>query len=279
LRAGRLFCWGEDEWGELIGSGAKRLRISSPTQVESDSDWQSVTLGYEHVCGVRAGRLYCWGANDFGALGTGKEHDEFGPAQIGEAADWESVSAGGSNTCAIGSGVLYCWGDDYHGQVPGAVVDPAMPHVRSPLRIGSESDWQSIAVGGEFSCGTRAGRLNCWGLGLDGQLGLGGDRFVAAPVPVGEATDWHGVSAGGSRACALRADRVYCWGSKETGTPGSQSPASASSPQRIGKAAEWQSVSAGNDYACGVRAGALYCWGKFPGRDTPALEPTPIVLE
>jgi alpha-tubulin suppressor-like RCC1 family protein len=62
-------------------------------------------------------RIECWGANGFGQLGNGTEHDTTSPIAADLPKAVTSVSAGGSHTCALtrGGGV-WCWGSNLEGQ-------------------------------------------------------------------------------------------------------------------------------------------------------------------
>jgi alpha-tubulin suppressor-like RCC1 family protein len=65
-----LFCWGR----LVFGSVRDELDVSmpEPTQIGSDTDWDSVSVGDQHVCGVKTnGTLWCFGANERGQLGLG----------------------------------------------------------------------------------------------------------------------------------------------------------------------------------------------------------------
>lgn len=68
-QSGSLYCWGRNTEGQL-GVGDTMAR-TTPTRVGLDSDWQAITVGRFHTCGVRADGLYCWGENHDGQLGLG----------------------------------------------------------------------------------------------------------------------------------------------------------------------------------------------------------------
>ena len=57
--AGRLYCWGDNAYGQL-GDGSMTPR-TTPVQVGLATNWSSVSAGRYHTCGIRAGALYCWG--------------------------------------------------------------------------------------------------------------------------------------------------------------------------------------------------------------------------
>ena len=118
---GRVYCWGEDDDGQLGDSNTLDDQLVPALIVGGALDWTSVSAGSSHTCGrLGSGRLYCWGADDDSALGNGgTDTDSPVPSQIaGGATDWTSVSAGLTHTCArTTAGRLYCWGADGDGQL------------------------------------------------------------------------------------------------------------------------------------------------------------------
>ena len=64
-----LWCWGADL---IVGSDAVATE-AAPYLMSRDADWSMVSTGSEHACALKInGHAYCWGANSFGQLGTGK---------------------------------------------------------------------------------------------------------------------------------------------------------------------------------------------------------------
>lgn len=120
---GTIWCWGHSFYGQLgIGIQGEGALRTAPTQVDSASDWASVSSGGDHVCARKAtGALFCWGRNRFGQLElgtTGFSDDRTIPSRVGMASDWVSVSAGWMHTCGFRSdGTLLCWGLNDKGQI------------------------------------------------------------------------------------------------------------------------------------------------------------------
>jgi alpha-tubulin suppressor-like RCC1 family protein len=88
-------------------------------QVGKDSNWASVTAGYDHTCGLRTdGTAWCWGYNRQGGLGVGDVLRRLRPEQVGVDTNWATLSGGRYHTCAVRTrGVAWCWGDDIEGQL------------------------------------------------------------------------------------------------------------------------------------------------------------------
>ena len=61
-------------------------------------------------------RLYCWGDNTQGQLGSGNDNDTNELMQAVQLSDVIEISAGRDHTCARDNeGSIYCWGDSEHG--------------------------------------------------------------------------------------------------------------------------------------------------------------------
>jgi alpha-tubulin suppressor-like RCC1 family protein len=65
-----LLCWGRMVFGPTRDE--EDLTLEEPTVIGEDKDWESVSLGMQHGCGVKTdGTLWCFGANERGQLGLG----------------------------------------------------------------------------------------------------------------------------------------------------------------------------------------------------------------
>jgi alpha-tubulin suppressor-like RCC1 family protein len=284
ISAGALFCWGDNESGQLaIGD---QLQSSVPVRVGSAQDWEFVAMGYDHACGIRAGELYCWGNPVNGALG----HDDWGdfPARVGTAVDWSTVTAGVYSTCGIrGEGDLYCWGSNSYGQVG---VGSATPSFEKPQFV--MDGVTSMAANSWHVCAIRAGRLYCWGDNDGAQLlptlfsefedwtrvdvDLWGGCAVRAggalycwgletdlvPELVPGRDDWTHVSAEFEHYCGLtEGGQAYCWGPNWDGQLGDGTTTLSDVPVPVQETGEWQRVESGHDFSFGIRDGGLYAWG------------------
>lgn len=268
--SGHLFCWGDDDFGQL-GNGGGNTDAGAPVEVAGGhDDWVAVSAGGFFTCGRRAsGRLYCWGADTFGAIGNGAPNANVSsPVEVaGGHTDWRQVSSGNDHVCARrATGRLYCWGDDGTGAV-GNGSGTQSPS--SPVEVaGGATNWSSVSAGFLFTCARRTtGRLYCWGSDQYGQLGRGpGLQLGFSPVDVvGARTDWAAVVAGVDHVCARRASgSLFCWGRNNvaqlgTGTAG----ANQESPvQVVGNRTDWRQFSLGDRSTCARRTDhRLFCWG------------------
>jgi len=135
---GTLWCWGENDWGQLgIGGDTDQNQPAQVTTPAPDG-WASVSAGggSVHTCATRTGgTLWCWGFNAWGQLGIGSEANQDRPVQVTtpEPGGWAAVSAGGGHTCAIRTGrSLWCWGYNGLGELGiGNITDQDRPQLVS----------------------------------------------------------------------------------------------------------------------------------------------------
>jgi alpha-tubulin suppressor-like RCC1 family protein len=265
LRGTVAYCWGSDAHG-MLGNGAGTAGSqTAPGAVTGSLAWQSISAGYTSTCGVTTGgKLYCWGDNSFGQLGTGTG-DEADPAQVGTDTNWESVSTGYTSSCAVkDNGSLFCWGANSRGQLGIGSTDSQA----TPAQVGTAT-WSGIEVGTGFACGRQVdGTLWCWGPSSNGQLGNNqtdnnASTDVKSPLEVGSATDWTSLSAGGGHTCAVNLDgELWCFGANSTYQLGDTTTTTRAVATQTGSATDWLSVSAGDNHTCGVKTnGDVWCWG------------------
>lgn len=269
---GALYCWGVDSSGQLGDGSASTTPVGAPQLVAGAvTDWRSVSAGESHTCALRkVGRLYCWGTDLNGQLGTGAaRQDRAVPTQIaGRRTDWKQLSAGPHHTCALRTaGRAFCWGFNGGGQLgTGSTTGIS----GTPTEVaGGRTDWAALEAGSSHTCALRtSGRLFCWGDDSFGQLGdgaAGGTRGRPGQV-IGGARDWARVAAGGLHTCAVKTSgRTYCWGIDFYGELGDGEPRSDSAQpvQLAGGATDWRLLHTGSGrHTCAVTsAHRLYCWG------------------
>jgi alpha-tubulin suppressor-like RCC1 family protein len=129
---GSVYCWGDNENGEL-GDGTTTNR-SVPVRAGSISTAVSMSAGEYHSCALLAdGTAQCWGASAYGQVGDGTTADTsspvtvIGPGGYGVLSGIAAISAGGGDitetddyehTCALTTdGTVVCWGQNNYGQL------------------------------------------------------------------------------------------------------------------------------------------------------------------
>lgn len=126
--AGRVWCWGMNDRGEL-GVDAPTAR-GVPGEVPGLPAGVTAISAGTHTCAQTGdGAVACWGPNDSGQLGDGtgardRALDVEGPGPLSARpvavaglAAASGVSAGSSHTCATVAGSTTCWGSNSRGQL------------------------------------------------------------------------------------------------------------------------------------------------------------------
>ena len=137
--------------------------------------------------------------------------------------------------------------------------------VASPMRVGRDSDWSVVSVGGAHTCAIRTDEtLWCWGDNAYGQLGDGTTGSSTVPAPIAPEMAWRDVTTGSEHTCAIRVDgTLWCWGSDSTGATGLGTTWSATlTPTQVGVDTDWLIVDGRGYHTCGIRSDrSLWCWG------------------
>jgi alpha-tubulin suppressor-like RCC1 family protein len=235
---GHLYAWGNNTSGEL-GNGA-RTDQTTPVEVSLPASagptaWAQVAAGTNHTLALTAdGRLYAWGSNAWGQLGTGGPEKALLPVALpppgkGAGTRWAQVAAGRYHTLALSTdGRLYTWGSNRFGQLGESThAQHSTPQPLELPRSLAQTVWKQVAAGDAHSVALTAdGHLYAWGNNCAGQLGDGGVVRQLCPVPVtcprpvaGGAWAW--VVSGGFHTVACTATgELYAWGANRFGQLG-----------------------------------------------------------
>ncbi|MEO7503533.1 MAG: Ig-like domain-containing protein, partial [Gemmatimonadaceae bacterium] len=181
------YCWGLNSVGQLGAPSPTTYNCDPytcsllPTAVSGGLQFQSITAGSQHACGVTTGgEVYCWGGNGSGQLGDGSTINSLVPVRVSSMNGATQVDAGNAHSCArTGFGQLYCWGANASGQL-GRGNQISSPS--AGLVSGNGMSFSRVTAGGAHSCAiTSVGSAYCWGGNGNGQLGIGS---VTAPQTV-----------------------------------------------------------------------------------------------
>lgn len=156
-------------------------------------------------------------------------------------------------------GTLWAWGYNHFGQLG----DGSVTFRRTPVQIGTATNWSVVACGDTHSAAVRTdGTLWTWGSNGSSQIGDGGSTMThrITPTQVGTATNWTTVACGLDHTLALRTDgTLWSWGSS---TLGNGSAATQPTPTQAGTGTDWTAISCGPRHALGLRGtGTLWAWG------------------
>jgi alpha-tubulin suppressor-like RCC1 family protein len=271
IRAGALYCWGDNAYGQ-IGDGTTTTRATPTPVLGMERGVSAVSGAGLHTCAIKDGALYCWGYNyERWIPGCSAEACPT-PTLIPElSADVQHVAAHHLHTCAIKAGALYCWGENNQGQLGDGTN---LTRTKPTSVTGFDAQVSAISTGYSRTCAIKAGALYCWG-------------NIDATSPQTAATDTHPqlisgledgvthVSAGRHHTCAIRAGAAYCWGLTAKGQLGTHdADMKRDTPGLVPGLDEAVSlVHAGDGYTCAVQRGQLRCVG-----DVHAYLPTAQLL-
>ena len=168
-----------------------------------------VAAGRSHSCAIAEsapgsgkGRVWCWGANGSGQLGT-RTVDDFSdvPLPVSLLDDAVQIAAGGRHTCAVRSdATVWCWGADNTGQLGDGSTSDSV----TPVRVTGLGDVAEVTAGRAHSCArTHGGQVWCWGSAAFGALG--DSSVVDAPL------DLHTINTDNEEDLAISQDgtRLY----------------------------------------------------------------------
>lgn len=257
---GRAYCWGKGTNGQL-GNSAK-ANSPNPTLVSMGSIpgsfvFKKIAVGANQTCaiagdpGINDDRVYCWGRNDSGQLGTNNTSEYASPMPVNGSGvinglSVKEVSSAGFHTCIIAGSPLnddsdsaYCWGANSTGQIgDGSTSGTLIPVSVINGQIPSGVHLKSLSSRGFFNCAiTSLDKVYCWGTNGSGQLGIGSTAQANSPsevllgdIPSGSTIKE--VSLGSSHVCAVSSeDKIYCWGLGTSGQLGRPSTPSATTPK------------------------------------------------
>ena len=242
--------------------------------------------GFGYVCAVALdGRVYCWGSNSNGKIGSGNTSSALVPsavkisgALVGKVIKQIEPSSAGNHSCVIASDdKAYCWGYNGFGQLGNNnTVNSLTPVAVDTAGVLASKTIKQIASGGISSCVIASDdKAYCWGSNNFGQLGNGNLKNSSTPTPVSTTGVLAGktikqITAGNSYFCVIASDdKAYCWGGGTRGALGNGSTLSIviSTPTPVsttgvlaGKTIK--QITAGTEFTCAIASDdKAYCWG------------------
>lgn len=181
---GRIWCWGENDFGELgLETGGVQLHASVIATIDGA---RTVGAGGDHTCvAIQAGQIVCFGQNGQGQLGDGTESSRARPGTVllttlpdAPLTDAIELLTVGAISCARRSLDVRCWGYGWDGRLGDGTFD----NVASlPRMVGLPHPATSLGGGGSTACAIVDGSIWCWGTG---HLGDGTTTPRATPGEV-----------------------------------------------------------------------------------------------
>jgi hypothetical protein len=198
----------------------------------------ALALGAGHTCVLAdSGRVYCWGANEKGQLGTGDTLGRSEPTEVPGLTKIAGLVAYSDGACAFTrDGAVHCWGANDKSQLgSGATDSDAHP---TPTVVESATGVYKLVAGDAHVCSVSWNDgVKCWGDNSAGQLAATGASDLKTITASAQATclrthnsmyplchgsiaaipqvkDTWEIVAGGQHACLLSWSKegVTCWG-------------------------------------------------------------------
>jgi len=255
--------------------------VDYPTSVVSmDTGVTSICAGDAHTCAVKGGAAYCWGSNQFGAVGNNQTVDSPVAAQVfGLSSGVVKVSCGIYHTCALlATGTISCWGDNSYGQCGDGVAGTNVYRVPVPVVNITNGNVVDVLAGRSISCGVidnggQEFETWCWGSNLYGQLGNGATALqqrIPAKMNPGLAGPVRDLASGVDFVCGIDGSgQTQCTGLNDIGqladgtttTTSTLVPVVGLSPGGSSKIAS--SLSDKPRTCVVMESGALQCWGDY----------------
>lgn len=237
LDGGEVWTWGANDRGQL-GTGISGSS-DVPVQVTAiDAPVTQIAVGRAHTLALDAkGRVWAWGANQFGQVGNNNTYDQGVPVQLDLSVlggtPVRALAAGGYFSMILdASGRAWSWGLNDRGQLGiGGTTNSLVPVAvqQGAMAVGgidflSLGDNHALAVDSE-------GHLWAWGFSSAGQLGNGATQSASTPVAVnmtlfrGAKAVWAIAGRGFSSLALDEQGRLYGWGGNVNGLLPSATPA------------------------------------------------------
>lgn len=251
--------------GSVKGCG---FGLSSAAPIAGLTNVKQVVSGSEHVCALKNdGTVWCWGYNSFGQVGTGiavgSGSATWSPVQVPTLTGVKQISAGSHHNCALaGSAETFCWGRNNFGQLGNNTTTNSATPVKVLYGSFSLIGGELIASSDSHTCVMMTGRLFCWGLNTNGQLGDGTTTNRSSAVAINAVGAVTQLALGSAHSCALRADgTLRCWGGNGSGQLGNGTTTQSLTPVTVGLTGVKQ-IATSLDATCALRSDSgVSCWG------------------
>ncbi len=229
LLGGDLFCWGNNEYGQLGAAnadGGDPVK-SVPRPARALGDVVQVGGAEETTCALRtSGEVSCFGRNFSGQLGGGTSDTNPHPAAVSVGGLISPVaqltrSTGYHVGVTLLDGRVQAWGSNARNAI---VPTAGVFQLTTATQVPGISGVAEVAGGGYFTCArAKTGKVSCWGDASGGQVGFASDGGpnTDPPKEVAGTEGAEQLATGRAAfACIVVAGRVLCWGANDKGQLG-----------------------------------------------------------
>mmetsp|Transcript_23263 Transcript_23263/g.51058 ORF Transcript_23263/g.51058 Transcript_23263/m.51058 type:complete len:552 (+) Transcript_23263:206-1861(+) len=224
----QVYFWGANSWSDPKGDNP------SPVLTLQRKRIVQVSVGKEHCMALtEGGRLFTWGKNDFGQLGTGDEENRALPVltELPYETFINQVACGGNYTLGLTKrGEVWSWGRFQASNFPRLFTETWCNGYEAKGETGLKGLKVVQVRAGDQHMGalTKEGKLYTWGYNDFGQLGWGlhGEGRVGQQKPnqvkgMIESEEVIDFACGGGHTVAItKSCRIFGWGSNTNGQLG-----------------------------------------------------------
>ncbi|MFH5182703.1 S-layer homology domain-containing protein [Paenibacillus sp. TAB 01] len=228
-------------------------------------------------------RLWTWGENTYGELGTGTVGGKNTPAETAPGAGEVTAVEAGSHDAFVlkPDGTVWSWGLNLNGQLADGTSDNRNAPAAAPLL----KDVAAIAAGNAFTLALKKDGT-VWGIG-DNTFGQLADNTASprtTPVQISGLFRIKAIAAGYNHALALAEDgTLWAWGDNSNGQLGDGSTMLRRAVVPIEGLKDVQAIAAGRNHSLALKSdGTVWTWGYNgfgqlgDGTTTNKSQPVPV---
>ncbi|XP_076264668.1 regulator of chromosome condensation 1 isoform X1 [Rhynchophorus ferrugineus] len=161
------------------------ISVKPSLKLHFDNIWAGSYCSFAKV--VDKDDVYVFGLNNYNQIGLSNTEPEYFPKKSPEFSkyNWDHISSGQHHTVALSSdGKVYAIGRKEYGRL-GLGKDCQDAQILTEVKVLSDKKIINIACGSSTSFAvTGDGQLHAWGMGTNGQLGMGDEDDYFEPTQV-----------------------------------------------------------------------------------------------
>jgi len=229
---GEIWSVGDNASG-IFGNGTNLNSLNPQMVIENPNSFKSIFSLSDFIIAVNEeGKVFSWGNNNSGQLGTGTFTDINIPSEVPVLNDIKTCAASERSVMALNNtGEVYVWGGNSEGEL-GLSSNSV---INFPLENPSLFNVDTIAAGlNHFLLLKNNGTV--WSVGNNdfGQLGNGTDISSYEPVLINELSNIAAIGAGHNHSFAIDSmGQLFLWGNNSSGQLGTGDINNRLSPQNL----------------------------------------------
>lgn len=258
---GSVWGWGNGTEGALgISLDREDKRQMVPIQITGLKNIKEITSGRGHALARQGDKLFVWGMNVTGKLGTGESSYEPFPKKI-DIKNVQTITVSDDTSYALKTDGTV-WATGYNGY--GEVGIENHEDTNSFVPVPNTQNVKDMAAGTNHVLTLNTeGQIIGWGKNELGELGTGTTERSLLPTVLTEPTNVIAVAAGDGHSLALTAaGQVWSWGYNQYGQLGDGSTEHRASPSPIPDLGNIIAIAAGHTSSYALdRDGRVWSWG------------------